>query len=410
MTSGMRRIPNLASERGAVLIQTALVAVVLVGFGTFAVDYGVLWIARNQAQNAADAGAMAGALARAYEDFFDDPVDSNGVAALNASQVASANLVWGVPATAALPPFDTACPPEVGAAGHCVRVDVFRNGYSGSSPLPTWFGPALGVASQGVKATATAQVLIANATNCLRPWAVPDKWVEPVGFEDANFRRYAVGTGAEVSPHDDYSAPNPTSVGTGRRFATSNAALGDVGSPLVLNPMSFADVTTPTTPIPNGAIPEGALVALDLDGGYDASRAACNGQIVAVGSPMTISPDTPIGLHFADLVSLDPGAHWNPATNTIDDTCAPVCAPISPRLVAIALYDVDLFQLRHAMNDWSACPVPGTPCVSIVNIVGFFIADAIPHGFFTSYPGVVPTDPPKLMAQSSFLKAIALVR
>ncbi len=52
------RIPNLATERGAVLIHTAIAALVLVGFGTFVVDYGVFWVARHQAQNAADAGRM----------------------------------------------------------------------------------------------------------------------------------------------------------------------------------------------------------------------------------------------------------------------------------------------------------------------------------------------------------------
>ena len=58
----MRRTPNLASERGAVLIQTAIAALVLVGFGTFVVDYGVLWVARHQAQNAADAGGRVGSI------------------------------------------------------------------------------------------------------------------------------------------------------------------------------------------------------------------------------------------------------------------------------------------------------------------------------------------------------------
>ena len=56
-------------------------------------DVGMFMTARTQAQNAADAGATAGALARAYEDFFNDPADSNGSAAENASQAASANLV-----------------------------------------------------------------------------------------------------------------------------------------------------------------------------------------------------------------------------------------------------------------------------------------------------------------------------
>src|SRR5438132_12656841 len=121
----MSRIPSLASERGAVLVQTAVAALVLVGFGTFVVDYGILWIGRHQAQNAADAGAMAGALARAYEDF-DDPPDAGGVADRVGSQVATTNLVWGKssPDTAAVTSF--ACPPEVGA-GRCVRVNVYRS-------------------------------------------------------------------------------------------------------------------------------------------------------------------------------------------------------------------------------------------------------------------------------------------
>src|SRR5258708_30723584 len=88
------RIPNLASERGAVLIHTAIAALVVVGFGTFVVDYGVLWVARHQAQNAADAGAMAGAIARAYDDFKDPPA-SGGVSGPDATHVVGAHLGWG---------------------------------------------------------------------------------------------------------------------------------------------------------------------------------------------------------------------------------------------------------------------------------------------------------------------------
>src|SRR5438093_12680087 len=120
----MSRIPSLASERGAVLVQTAVAALVLVGFGTFVVDYGILWTGRHQAQNAADAGAMAGALARAYEDF-DDPPAAGGVADRTATQVAATNQVWGAPAVAFASVED--CPPDVVNSRRCVRVKVFRN-------------------------------------------------------------------------------------------------------------------------------------------------------------------------------------------------------------------------------------------------------------------------------------------
>src|SRR5213592_3728908 len=60
-------------ERGAVLIQVAISILALTAFTTFVVDYGVLWVARGQAQNAADAGALAGATARAFDDVADPP-------------------------------------------------------------------------------------------------------------------------------------------------------------------------------------------------------------------------------------------------------------------------------------------------------------------------------------------------
>ena len=48
------------SEQGAILIYVAVVILVLVGVTMWVVDYGVLLVARNQAQNSADAGALAG--------------------------------------------------------------------------------------------------------------------------------------------------------------------------------------------------------------------------------------------------------------------------------------------------------------------------------------------------------------
>jgi len=408
----MSRVTNLASERGAVLIQTAIAATVLVGFGAFVADYGVLWIARHQAQNAADAGAMAGAVARAYDDFFDNsnPADSNGVAAQNALVVAGANPVWGTPATAFLPPMETACPPEVGA-GRCVRVDVHRDGDNGSTALPTFFGPMLGVRTQGIRATATARVLIPNATNCLRPWAIPDRWTE--GAPGPEFTKYGAG-GALLTPHDDYTPPDTTGPGpSSYQFATSNGARGDLG---LWTLFSFADITDPANPIRRESI-----VALNPPGGYAGSIDSCSGQPVSVGDtiPVLGAPGAGdlIGLFVQDLP-----AQWNQVTATIADSCAPGCAVVSPRLVPIATFDVDLFQYRREMNDWTACP-PGTaictpcpggagaPCVSVVNIVGLFIGEVGGiGGYLTSYPGLIPTGAPKLTAASSFLKAITLVR
>ena len=36
----------------------------------------------------------------------------------------------------------------------------------------------VGLTAQGVRATATAQAAIANASDCLKPWAIPDRWID----------------------------------------------------------------------------------------------------------------------------------------------------------------------------------------------------------------------------------------
>jgi hypothetical protein len=404
----MNRTPTLTSERGAVLIQTAAAALVLVGFGAFVVDYGVLWIGRHQAQNAADAGALAGAIARAYDDF-DDPPDDDGFADSSISKVVDQNLVWGA-TTGEVASF--VCPPEAGAPLRCVRVDVYRNGDHGSTALPTWFAPILGITSQGIKATASAQVLMGNGTNCLRPLAIPDKWTESSPIPPSTYTRYDGSGNPLPPPHDVYDPPSTSGPGTGFQFPTSNSDHEDLGSQI---PFTYYANSTVST----NAIYPGMFVPLALTGGYDASVAACNGQTVSVGDQIAIS-GTPNPADFTALFDEDPGASWDAGSRTIDGSCAPGCAQVSPRLIAIAIFDTDIFKFRLVQNNWTACPpgnvscTPcpgGNPCVSIVNMVGYFIADAAGStGYVTSYPGLIPTDAPKLTAQSSFLKAITLVR
>jgi Putative Flp pilus-assembly TadE/G-like len=404
----VKSLQPLAPERGAILINAVLTLMVWFGIATFVADYGVLWVGRHQAQNAADAGALAGALARAYDDF-DDPPDPGGETVTAASQVVAGNPVWGTTS----PPVTTfTCPAEVLSPRRCVRVDVYRNGDAGSSPLPTWFGRVSGIMSQGVKATATAQAMSANATNCLRPWAIPDSWTPglPPG---PDFQMYD-GAANPIHFGDYYAPPSATDPGTGYRFATSNAAHYDLGLALPLsfstNPTSAADLIYP-----------GWIVPLEPPASYAASSAACNGQIVQIGDTLPISATHPASPEFAALYDADSTAFWDATTASIHGSCAPACAPFSPRLVAVPVFNVEELQYRRLVSDWTRCPTAylrpctpcpgGVPCVTIVNIVGLFIGNAAgSSGTLASYPGLIPTGPPLLSAQSSFLKAITLVR
>src|SRR5688572_26267915 len=164
--SSHRTRNNLASERGAVLVHVAIALVGLMAMSTFVIDYGVMWAARRQAQNAADAAALAGAISLAYVDF-----GNQNLARQSALDVAVLNNVWGqvpdvTPADVTFP----ICPAGAPGAGtnSCIRVDVFRNQRAGGSPLPTFFGRLVGVNEQGVRATAMAEALFGNVTDCVK--------------------------------------------------------------------------------------------------------------------------------------------------------------------------------------------------------------------------------------------------
>ena len=55
------------SERGAILVHVAAALMMLIALSAFAVDFGLFWLGRGQAQNSADAGAIAGAIGLAYK-------------------------------------------------------------------------------------------------------------------------------------------------------------------------------------------------------------------------------------------------------------------------------------------------------------------------------------------------------
>src|SRR5262249_4486047 len=175
-SSMMRGRRSLAGDdRGAVLVHVALAMLTLIAFTAFAVDYGALLGGRRQAQNAADAAALAGALSLAYDDPNDIP----------RAQAAAAAAGLANPVLGAAPAIDpahgvtlTTCPPGApGLPDTCIRADVYRSA-SRSNALPTFFAQVIGITSQDVRATATAQVATGNAVECLKPFAVGDKWQE----------------------------------------------------------------------------------------------------------------------------------------------------------------------------------------------------------------------------------------
>lgn len=405
------------SDRGAVLIHVAIVIIALLAFSAFVVDYGVLWASRRQAQNAADAAALAGAIAFAFDS---TDTSSTGPAALSARSVIQASRVWAQVPIADVFLGPTACPP--GQAGSCVRVDVFRNQARGN-PLPTYFGSLVGLTQQGVRATATAIVAVGNASDCLKPWGVIDKWQEhyPVNpgtwTATSIFNKYLTSgpNKGQLDPSipvpDLYIPPTATDPGTGfRPFDANRNYTADYGRQFSLTVGDQTDFQFATGWF-------APLALFDSRGGNDYSNniKGCVGTTYKIGDQLDI--DTEPGLKVGptrqavntdidSIVNQDPTAVWDQTINGGYGGVANSAYPASPRIVAVPLINPD---------EMAEVNKGGRTSVSIANIMGFFVegydtsAKAV-YGRLMTIPGLKVGGAAPIGSQSAFMQAILLIR
>jgi hypothetical protein len=382
-TLSSRRNP----QRGAVLIHVAIALLGLVAFSAFVVDYGIMWVSRGQAQTSADAGALSGAIALAFEG----ATDFDG-AKQKARAIALANAVFGqapdVDLGIGLLDGDVTfpeCPPNTpGLPDTCVKVDVYRNQLRGN-PLPMFFGHMVGVGEQGVRATATAQILTGDSTDCLKPWAVVDRWNEktPAGVDEpwtpeSTYDKYSDGKGNRPPFEPDVYLPPGGSNGDGTGFTLPE----DEGR-------QFA-VKTEGVNISSGWFMEIRLPRADgaWSGGntYENNIKTCGGLTYSIAKPdvpcpTNIDQDTAAewaakgcflvktggtvgptrqGVEF--LINKDLGATWSGGKIT-GSAFSP--ATNSPRVVPIGVMDIDDYLSRD--------PTGTNGIARLVNIYGFFI-------------------------------------
>jgi Flp pilus assembly protein TadG len=407
---------RLTSERGAVLMHVILAVFMLIGINVFVIDYGVMWVGRNQAQNSADAGAFAGAIALAYDNIADRT--DTGPAKVFARQAAQENWVGGQApkvniTTDVTFPTNVMNPGPTGpvdmCAGNptpCVRVDVYRDAVSGN-PLPSLFGSAVGVTGSGVKAMAIAKWGVANSSACLKPWALLDKWLDnndttaPIDnawTDDDTFD--------PTGPNPDvYVEPTANDPGTGFTLAA------DLGVKVTLKAGK-----------PNEALAPGVFGPIQLPlstGGYSNGGAqyrslisGCNSVGVSIGDSVPVETGNMIGptkQGVDDLIALDDKATWDSTNKVVKNSCAQAatpCAAFSPRIVAIPIVSTAAYYSGSKQNG-------GNVSFKIVNILGFFIDkmqgnDVV--GYITSVPGLYTSGGPVVSNTAGFAKIIMLVR
>jgi hypothetical protein len=286
----------------------------------------------------------------------------------------------------------------------CVRVDVYRNQTRGN-PLPTFFGWLVGVQDQGVRATATAQAGAANATNCLKPWAVLDKWAESSGkwTTDSTYDPL-------TKPADSYQAPSGNSTGT------SYTLKDDLGLKIKLK------VGDPSNS--KETFGAGWFSPVDLGGTggnvYRDNISGCADGIYAVDGTLSVENGNMIGptkQGVDDLTALDPNAKWD-GTKVVDScvgppyTCKTKGYSVSPRIVAIPVINTqDAWDQVHSPDGKSKGA--GNMSVKIVAILGFFVEgmsgdDVV--GYLCSKPDLLVSNGGSVSPSAAFLTAIRLVR
>jgi len=346
---------KLREERGAVLVLMAFALVVFLGIAALAVDLGLLFVARSEAQRTADAAAHAGA---GY--FLGAPNDGDGARAA-AVAMAAANTVRGDPVT-----LDPSADIDVEMPGNqrLVRVQVLRTEDSGN-PIQTLFARVLGIREVGVSASAAAEIFSVGDSQCIIPIALPDRFCTDWDGAICN----ALSRGGDGPNDVENYIPwiqNPSASPSDWAFNANATGFSseDRGLQLTLVPGTGSGGGTGPPNNPPGGGPGNNPPAQGGGGGYGITSwwnytvrrdqgnvgnpsiaALFNCQVsVGIGDEMTVAPGAraSVASYFGDIIALDPLAGWNPTANggqgCVTTQGSNVCRS-SPRIRPMVLYD-----------------------------------------------------------------------
>jgi Flp pilus assembly protein TadG len=286
-----------------------------------AIDVGMLMTARNQAQNSADAGALAGATALLYDNYTDRT--ATGPAVTSAIAAATSNQVMR--GAVSVTPGDVEFPTDPTGEPNRVKVSVYRRASRGN-PLSTLIARYFGTATADIAATATAEVSTANGMTCVKPFTIPDKWIEKQTAPWDGDDTYDAfdNKGRPLANPDIYIPANQPGY-TGYNQETER------GQPLMIRASTGSNITVSFY---------FSLAINGITGGseYDWNIANCNKTIMHWGDPLIQEPGAMAGptIQGADaLIARDPGARWDAYNKKVVGSAY----AHSPRVFPIPLYD-----------------------------------------------------------------------
>jgi len=325
-------------QRGATIIMVAVSIVAIFAFAVLVIDMSLIQLAKNQLQNAADAAALSAAI--------EYGISNGDQAAATNEAIRMAGLNRAIQTTqqpVTITEADVSFP-----AASRVRVETHRTEAT-SDPVRLYFMRVLSAASDNLgnmRAAATAELTPVGATNCLKPWILPDRWNDldndslwdPGEYYDPNTTGYRV----------------PEDVGT--LITLKYDAGGSTPKMGWYQPIRFGPVNR-GGPDCNGA---------DC---YRIYISECEPYLVTVGDTMEFEMGNMIGptrQGWSHLYALDPNAYFNTATGTIENSAHAV----SPRLIKVALYDPTIGVINSSSG--------GAEKYTVVTKIAFLFVEAPP--------------------------------
>jgi hypothetical protein len=338
---------QLTNERGATLVLVSVCLVVLLGSAALAIDLGMLYDARNDAQKAADAAALAAGSVFAPGGVAAD--EAVAEATRRAHEFGGMNRIRG---RAVLPSEMLV---EVLEDEAKVRVTVTR------TDIPLWFARIFGRNTSTVAARAAAAAEFSGSVTCLRPIAFADLWHERVQ-EPTRFTVAVPGqtTCAWGDGTCDYYDPVETGRGQWWRNVGLPSISGDKGA--YEAPAKTDDVGRQWTfDLSRDGFDANSVQRLDKTKYYPLRIPGCSGGncwrqglagqtctgVISIGDDIVTEPGVQVGptdQGFGDAYAADPLAYWDDGTNTIRNSRYPLgCSGAactgegSPRTFTVAM-------------------------------------------------------------------------
>lgn len=349
------------NRRGAVILWVAISMVMLLSFCMIAIDGSILMTTKTQLQNAADAGALAGASGLSLS--LNDGARADSAVA-RAVYFAGQNFaVQDSLQEVQIGPGDVELSDDLTQ----ITVTTYRTVAHGD-PLRTYFMRIFDAAAPNltdISAKATAEVFKVCDTQCVKPWAIPDRFTD-------------VDASGDWTDGDIYDP-----------LLTGYLPPGDVGTELTIH---YGQ--------PPGVVP-GQYYSIDLPplgqeqapltGGdwYRLWIATCARYNVGPGDSVQLEPGQmrgPTVQGIQDLINQDPGAYWDPVSKTVQGSDFGK----SPRVALVPFYDP------------AKPPISGRNWVNVTKIGAFFMDAVDNQGRITGYfmkiavPGEPCDDPNSL--------------